>query len=331
MGQLRRKKYKNQAEDSGTKQDQSATYFDATNKDAQHDREKLASECLETLISWLKAGGNVGIHGQSSLLATTAQPFGADATNSTRARRQALVDRVKREPGLKLIFIESVCDDPAVIAANIAVKVASGDPDYDGMEPEQAERDFKARIANYEKSYQPLDEELDRDVTYVKTINVGKQVTVNKIDGYLESRIAFYLMNLHLTPRSIYFTRVRTPAPCDYPDPVQHGESQYNVDGQIGGDAMLSTQGEKYMAALPQLVKDRIGDGPLTVRASYTRGGADPAAGLDVYAPSHDPDGVRAAVRQAHMEVARRAGRGRVRWDDLRGDRSASRDSLRPY
>jgi len=35
-------------------------------------------------------------------------------------------------------------------------------------------------------------------------------VTVNRIDGYLQSRIAFYLMNLHLTPRSIYFTRVRT-------------------------------------------------------------------------------------------------------------------------
>lgn len=36
------------------------------------------------------------------------------------------------------------------------------------------------------------------------------QVTVNRIDGYLQSRIAFYLMNLHLTPRSIFFTRVRS-------------------------------------------------------------------------------------------------------------------------
>lgn len=131
-----------------------------------------------------------------------------DATNSTRARRQALINRVKREPGLKIIFIESICTDPAVIATNIAVKVASGDPDYDGMEPAQAERDFKARIQNYEKSYEALDENLDKDVTYVKMVNVGTQVTVNRIDGYLQSRIAFYLMNLHLTPRSIYFTRV---------------------------------------------------------------------------------------------------------------------------
>lgn len=58
-------------------------------------------------------------------------------------------------------------------------------------------------------------------------------------------------MNLHLTPRSIYFTR--------------HGESQYNVEGKIGGDAPLSAQGEKYMQALPKLVQEKIGDTPLTV------------------------------------------------------------------
>lgn len=109
---------------------------------------------------------------------------------------------------MKLIFIESICTDPVVIAANIAVKVASGDPDYDGMAPEEAEKDFRARIEHYEKSYQPLDDVLDESVTFCKMVNVGKQVTVNRIDGYLQSRIAFYLMNLHLTPRSIFFTRV---------------------------------------------------------------------------------------------------------------------------
>lgn len=48
--------------------------------------------------------------------------------------------------------------------------------------------------------------------------------------------------------------------------PLQHGESQYNVDGQIGGDAPLSEQGEKYMQALPQLIREKLGDTPLTVR-----------------------------------------------------------------
>lgn len=72
-----------------------------------------------------------------------------------------------------------MCTDPAVVAANVAVKVASGDPDYDGQEPSQAEKDFRERIKHYEDSYQPLDEVLDKDVTYCKMVNVGKQVSTN--------------------------------------------------------------------------------------------------------------------------------------------------------
>ncbi|GAA5904611.1 hypothetical protein JCM8208_004829 [Rhodotorula glutinis] len=242
VGQYRRQIYRRMAEESGHKADQSSNFFDTKNEEASKAREAMASECLEDLIRWLKAGGNVGIH---------------DATNSTRKRRKALADRIKREPGLKLLFIESLCTDPAVIAANIAVKVASGDPDYDGQPPEQAERDFRERIKHYEESYEPFDPELDKDQTWCQMVNVGKQVTVNRIDGYLQSRIAFYLMNLHLTPRSIYFTR--------------HGESQYNVEGKIGGDAPLSAQGEKYMEALPDLIKKKLGDTPLTVWTSTLR------------------------------------------------------------
>ncbi|GAA6026612.1 hypothetical protein JCM8202_004505 [Rhodotorula sphaerocarpa] len=239
VGQYRRQVYRKMAEESGRKEDQSANFFDNSNAEAAKARERMASECLEDLIKWLKEGGNVGIH---------------DATNSTRSRRKALEARIKREPGLKLLFIESVCTDPEVIAANIAVKVASGDPDYDGQDPAQAERDFRERIKHYEESYETMDPELDKGQTWCQMVNVGKQVTVNRIDGYLQSRIAFYLMNLHLTPRSIYFTR--------------HGESQYNVEGKIGGDAPLSKQGEMYMQALPRLVKEKIGDTPLTVWTS---------------------------------------------------------------
>ena len=79
-----------------------------------------------------------------------------DATNSNRARRKKLSDRIAREPGLKIVFLESMCTDPDVIAANIAVKVSSGDPDYDGVPKEEAERDFRARIKTYEESYEEL-------------------------------------------------------------------------------------------------------------------------------------------------------------------------------
>lgn len=160
------------------KADHTANFFDNDNASAAKAREGLAEECLENLIRWLKEeGGNVGIH---------------DATNSTIARRKKLYDRVSKEPGLKIVFLESVCTDPKVIAANIAVKVASGDPDYDGIPKELAEKDFRARIKTYEENYQELGiTPQEAKLSYCKIIDVGKQVIVNRIDGYLESRVAF--------------------------------------------------------------------------------------------------------------------------------------------
>lgn len=105
-----------------------------------------------------------------------------------------------------MIFLESVCDDPAVIAANVALKVSSGDPDYKDMSREDAKRDFLRRIREYEAVYETITEP---HLSYLRIRNVGDQVTLCHIHGYLQSRIAFYLMNLHLKPRSIFFSRVR--------------------------------------------------------------------------------------------------------------------------
>ena len=42
---------------------------------------------------------------------------------------------------------------------------------------------------------------------------------------------------------------------------LKHGESCYNLDGKIGGDADLSERGEAYAQRLPKLVKQMVGDG----------------------------------------------------------------------
>ncbi|KDN53122.1 bifunctional 6-phosphofructo-2-kinase/fructose-2,6-bisphosphate 2-phosphatase [Tilletiaria anomala UBC 951] len=237
VGQMRRALARTKLRESGITEDHTASFFDPANPEAYALRSQMASECLEQLIIWLKAGGNVGIH---------------DATNTTKSRREEIAKRVAQEPNLKLVFLESICTDPAVIAANIAVKVRSGDPDYANVSPEEAKKDFLARIKNYEDAYQPVDADgSESQLSYCKIFDVGQNVVVNQIRGYLESRIAFYLMNLHLTPRNIFFSR--------------HGESQYNVQGKIGGDSDLSERGWSYARALPDLIKDNIGDAPLTV------------------------------------------------------------------
>jgi 6-phosphofructo-2-kinase len=150
----------------------------------------------------------------------------SDATNSTKERRYVLFvsscpadrflhrafieRRVAKQEGMTLIFLESICDDPATIAANVALKVSMGDPDYKDTSPEDAKRDFLRRIKEYEAVYETITEP---HLSYFKIINVGDQVTVCRIHGYLQSRIGYYLMNLHLKPRSIFFSRVRHAPP----------------------------------------------------------------------------------------------------------------------
>lgn len=87
------------------------------------------------------------------------------------------------------------------------LEVKTTSPDYQGQDPELAAQDFRKRIRNYEKVYETIDEE-EKDLTYVKLIDVGAHVVINQIKDYLQSRVVYYLMNLHIKPRSIWLSRV---------------------------------------------------------------------------------------------------------------------------
>lgn len=199
------------------------------------------------MLSWLAAGGVVAI---------------LDATNSTKERRRWVSDTCEAR-GIEVLFVESKCDDDDIIMANIRdVKTTS--PDYRGQDPEEAAQDFRNRIRNYEKIYKTIDADGDEDnYTYLKIMDVGKQVIINRIRDYLQSRIVYYLMNLHIRPRSVWLSRVSVPPPstllCRLADEDQHGESMYNLDGRIGGDTMLSQRGELYAKKLPELARQSVG------------------------------------------------------------------------
>lgn len=128
-----------------------------------------------------------------------------DATNSTKARRRWIKERCDSE-GIETLFVESKCDNEEIIMSNI-LEVKTTSPDYVGQDPEEAARDFRERIKMYERVYQTLDED-ESDLTYCKIIDVGSQVIINRIQDYLQSRVVYYLMNLHIKPRSIWISRV---------------------------------------------------------------------------------------------------------------------------
>uniref|UniRef100_A0A2I2YDH6 6-phosphofructo-2-kinase/fructose-2,6-biphosphatase 4 n=1 Tax=Gorilla gorilla gorilla TaxID=9595 RepID=A0A2I2YDH6_GORGO len=164
-----------------------------------------------------------------------------DATNTTRERR-ATIFNFGEQNGYKTFFVESICVDPEVIAANI-VQVKLGNPDYVNRDSDEATEDFMRRIECYENSYESLDEDLDRDLSYIKIMDVGQSYVVNRVADHIQSRIVYYLMNIHVTPRSIYLCR--------------HGESELNLKGRIGGDPGLSPRGREFAKSLAQFISDQ--------------------------------------------------------------------------
>uniref|UniRef100_A0AAY4E8K8 6-phosphofructo-2-kinase/fructose-2,6-bisphosphatase 2 n=1 Tax=Denticeps clupeoides TaxID=299321 RepID=A0AAY4E8K8_9TELE len=164
-----------------------------------------------------------------------------DATNTTRERRDLILCFVK-ENAYKVFFVESVCDDPEVIAENILeVKVSS--PDYPEAHRERVMDDFLKRIECYKVTYQPLDPDgYDKDLSFIKVMNVGRQFLVNRIQDYIQSKIVYYLMNIHVHSHSIYLCR--------------HGESDHNIQGRIGGDSELSSRGKQFAHALRDFIEE---------------------------------------------------------------------------
>lgn len=205
---------------------QTADFFRADNPEGMEARNEVAALAMDDMISWMQEGGQVGIF---------------DATNSTRKRRNMLMKMA--EGNCKIIFLETLCNDERIIERNIRLKIQQS-PDY-AEEPdfEAGLRDFKTRLANYEKVYEPVEEG-----SYIKMIDMvsgqGGQIQVNNISGYLPGRIVFFLVNTHLTPRPILLTR--------------HGESKDNVRGRIGGDTVLSDSGELYAKKLSNFVEKRL-------------------------------------------------------------------------
>ncbi|KAI5969277.1 PFK26 [Candida margitis] len=201
-----------------------ASFFNPDNKASTALREKWAMDTLDMLLDYVISGpGSVGIF---------------DATNSTKSRRKKVLKKIQERSNgeLKVLFLESICSDPAIIESNIRLKLSG--PDYKNMDPEVALKDFVGRLHNYEKAYESIDDEEEQipGFQYVKMIDVGKKVVSFNIQGFLSSQTVYFLLNFNLCERQIWLTR--------------HGESRDNVSGRIGGDSHLTRRGKKFAKAL---------------------------------------------------------------------------------
>lgn len=172
-----------------------ADFFDKGNVEGERMRRAAAEAAITDMLKWFRT-----TNGVIALF---------DATNSTKERRKWIQERCDAE-GIETLFVESKCDDEELIMSNI-LEVKTTSPDYVGQDPEVAAQDFRNRIRNYEKIYETIDE--DEGLTYLKIMDVGNQVIINGIRDYLQSRVVYYLMNLHIKPRSIWLSRVSLDHP----------------------------------------------------------------------------------------------------------------------
>ena len=231
---------------------QTSDYFASDNKAV---RMKFAQAALKDMIDFLFQEDSMSFLEQRGVDSGRVAIF--DATNSTRERRRWIVDQLSALP-LKLLFIESICTDEAVVEKNIRIAKISN-CDYNGiMTPERAFEDFMQRVRNYEKEYQPMgvDPEED-DLSFIKLIDCGRRVESNRVHGYLLGRIAQFLSNMHATTCSIYLSR--------------HGQSEYNALQKVGGDSVLTQMGENYALKLADFADQVVSRDPKTGEPRPTR------------------------------------------------------------
>ncbi|KAI5887334.1 bifunctional 6-phosphofructo-2-kinase/fructose-2,6-bisphosphate 2-phosphatase [Schizophyllum commune H4-8] len=184
-------------------------------------RKKILEGCEKLIWDFFHGGGQVVIY---------------DANNGTRQARATLAKKFT-DAGIHVIMLESVCDNQEIIENNIrSVKISS--PDYREWDPDQAVKDYFRRIQDHEKFYEPVEE---TTWPFIRIINVGEKIMVNNIRGYLQSRIVFFLMNIHNRYRTIYFAR----------------SGQSLIEHSYKADSDLSPAGWEYAEKLKDFVLER--------------------------------------------------------------------------
>ncbi|PGH13179.1 hypothetical protein AJ80_06425 [Polytolypa hystricis UAMH7299] len=175
-------------------------------------RQKIVKKCREDIYHFLNhENGQIAIY---------------DAVNPISAGRRSLAKEFAKHD-IETLFIESSCDDARIIEENVrSVKISS--PDYVGWDPQDAVKDYLARISARIPQFQTMEE---KELDYIKMINAGERMTINNCNfGYLHHRIVFYLLNLHIKSRHTYFVRAGTSLESD----------------SYKSDSSLSPQGADY-------------------------------------------------------------------------------------
>ncbi len=206
-------------------------YFDQTNQANRQMLDDVNGMILGEMSDFLnKTPNGVAILDSSSLLLTT--------------ERRMEVQKMVNAAGAKVMFIEVMNEGGKDGGEELRIPYDS--PDYAGMSPEDAEKDYTARVEIYRRSWQSLNstetEGKEDSWSYLQCDPYRKHFVIHNVSGYLQLKIVHFIINLRPDVANLYLSR--------------HGQSQFNALGRIGGDSSLSEHGENYAHKLADWVKD---------------------------------------------------------------------------
>ena len=189
-----------------------SSWYGPDNAEGREIREKIAKKNMQEARSWLNNGGDIAI---------------LDATNGSRRRRRLLEETLQDHD---ILFVECVNEDPLLKEACIRKKAEL--PEYASYTEEEAVKSFTARIEYYESIYEHVGEE--KNWMIVDTM-ANRILGESPMDG---SRFYPAIRELVVTTwvKKLYL--------------VRHGQTEFNREGRIGGDPLLSEKGRSQAASL---------------------------------------------------------------------------------
>lgn len=187
-------------------------FFDPNNSFGREARELICRRNLEKARDWLSQGGEVAI---------------LDATNVSRSRRKFIEKNLVDYP---VLFIECVNEDPLLLNACLRRKAEL--PEYAGYDKEEALASFMKRVEHYETAYD----------------HVGAEKYWMCVDT-----AANRILSEKPCENSPYYPAIREIVTSMWINDLylaRHGQTEFNVQGRIGGDPPLTAKGRAQAAAL---------------------------------------------------------------------------------
>lgn len=193
-------------------------FFNPDNSFGRQARELICRRNLEYAYDWLQSGGDVAI---------------LDATNVSRERRMYIQENAPKYP---VLFIQCINEDPLLL--NACLRQKANLPEFAAYTKEEAFKMFMERVKHYESIYRPVSDEkywIIVDTTANRILDEHPCESSPYYPAIREILVSTWVKNLYL---------------------ARHGQTEFNVQGRIGGNPPLTAKGRSQALALASQMRD---------------------------------------------------------------------------